>query len=264
MVPDHRSHAGSGGRTPSRELPHDASASGDAERHPVGGRTSNQMIRRSARLHRRPRWRHSRHVFRRRQPLPRVPLPVLVVAALLTIAALALQGTRGSNSGSGTVAATGPQLAAFSVTAKELSIDQAEAADVPLSGGVAPGALVIEGSATEATEAPTTAAAPAPSPARRSRSRPPLRPRPRRRRRRLRPPPRSWLRPARRLPLPRQRRPPHRRPQHRPRRPRLPSATGLPPGRNPSVSSLSSATSSSARRTQASRPDRTWSRSTRA
>ena len=79
MVPDHRSHAGSGGRTPSRELPHDASASGDAERHPVGGRTSTQMIRRSARLHRRPRWRHSRHVFRRRQPLPRMPLPVLVV-----------------------------------------------------------------------------------------------------------------------------------------------------------------------------------------
>ena len=93
-----------------------------------------------------------------------MPLPVLVVAALLTIAALALQGTRGSNSGSGTVAATGPQLAAFSVTARELSIDQAEAADVPLSGGVAPGALVIEGSATEATEAPTTAAAPPQAP----------------------------------------------------------------------------------------------------
>ena len=67
-------------------------------------------------------------------------MPVLVVAALLTIAALALQGTRGSGSGSGTVEATGPQLAAYSATAKELSIDQAEAADVPLSGGVAPGA----------------------------------------------------------------------------------------------------------------------------
>ena len=116
----------------------------------MGGRTSNQMIRRSARLHRRPRWRHSRHVFRRRQPLPRVPLPVLVVAALLTIAALALQGTRGSKSGSGTVAATGPQLAAYSVTARELSIDQAAAADVPLSGGVAAGALVADGRATEA------------------------------------------------------------------------------------------------------------------
>ena len=87
-------------------------------------------------------------------------MPVLVVAALLTIAALALQGTRGSKSGAGTVVAAGPQLAAYSATARELSIDQAEAADVPLSGGVAPGALVIEGSATEAAEAPTAAAAP--------------------------------------------------------------------------------------------------------
>ena len=261
MAPDHRSHAGSGGRTPSRELPHDASASGDAERHPVGGRTSNQMIRRSARLHRRPRWRHSRHVFRRRQPLPRVPLPVLVVAALLTIAALALQGTRGSKSGAGTVVAAGPQLAAYSATAKELSIDQAEAADVPLSGGVAPGALVTDGSATDGgpttaphapsprrdpgyggagdrEEAPATADTAAATTAATTT---------------------AALRRPRRLPLPRPRRPRHRR-----RRPRLPSATGLPPGRNPSVSSLSSATSSSARRTQASRPDRTSSRSTRA
>ena len=224
----------------------------------MGGRTSNQMIRRSARLHRRPRWRHSRHVFRRRQPLPRMPLPVLVVAALLTIAALALQGTRGSKSAADTVVAAGPQLAAYSVTAKELSIDQAEAADVPLSGGVAPGALVIEGSATEAAEAPTTAAAPAPSPvatiAVKATAVPATQ-----RRRRLRQPPRSRRRRLRRLPLPRPRRP-----QHRRRPPRLPSATGLPPGRNRSVSSLSSATSSSARRTRASRPDRTSSRSTRA
>ncbi len=113
------------------------------------------MIRRSARLHRRPRWRHSRHVFRRRQPLPRVPLPVLVVAALLTIAALALQGTRGSNSGSGTVAATGPQLAAYSVNARELSIDLAAAAETTAA---AP---------TEAptSDAPPTAAVPPPTPA---------------------------------------------------------------------------------------------------
>ncbi len=92
-----------------------------------------------------------------------MPLPVLVVAALLTIAALALQGTRGSRSGSATVAATGPQLAAYSVTAKELSIDQAEAAAVPLSGGVGAGALVADGPTTAVTEAPTAAAAPAPT-----------------------------------------------------------------------------------------------------
>ncbi len=93
-----------------------------------------------------------------------MPLPVLVVAALLTIAALALQGTRGSNRAQSTVVAAGPQLAAYSATAKELSIDQAEAADVPLSGGVAAGALVAEGPTTEVTEAPTTAAAPPQAP----------------------------------------------------------------------------------------------------
>jgi 3D (Asp-Asp-Asp) domain-containing protein len=84
-----------------------------------------------------------------------VPLPVLVVAALLTIAALALQGTRGSKSGGGTVVAAGPQLAAYSVNARELSIDQTAAAETTAA---AP---------TEAlrSEAPTTAAAPAPSPA---------------------------------------------------------------------------------------------------
>ena len=54
------------------------------------------MRLRSARLHRRRRWRHRRPVFAQRRPLPRVPLPVLLVAALLTVAALALQGTRGS------------------------------------------------------------------------------------------------------------------------------------------------------------------------
>jgi 3D (Asp-Asp-Asp) domain-containing protein len=85
-------------------------------------------------------------------------MPVLAVAALLTVAALALQGTRGGKSGPETVAATGPQLAAFSVTAKELAIDQAAAAEVPLSGGVDAGALVAGGSTTEVTEAPTTAA----------------------------------------------------------------------------------------------------------
>ena len=48
--------------------------------------------------------------------------------------------------------AAGPQLAAYSATAKELSIDQAEAAEVPLSGGVGAGALVADGPTTEVTE----------------------------------------------------------------------------------------------------------------
>jgi 3D (Asp-Asp-Asp) domain-containing protein len=73
-----------------------------------------------------------------------------------------LQGTRGSKSGPDTVAATGPQLAAYSVTARELVIDEAQAADVPLSGGVAAGAgLVVAGPTSEAP----TAVAPAPTPA---------------------------------------------------------------------------------------------------
>jgi 3D (Asp-Asp-Asp) domain-containing protein len=121
------------------------------------------MTRRSARLHRRRRWRHSRHVFRQRQPLPRMPLPVLVVAVLLTVAALALQGTRGSKSGSENVAATGPQLAAYSVNAREVAIDQAEAAAVPLTDGVVAGASAVvapPSSAAPAQElaAPATAA----------------------------------------------------------------------------------------------------------
>jgi 3D (Asp-Asp-Asp) domain-containing protein len=83
-----------------------------------------------------------------------MPLPVFLVAALLTIAALALQGTRGSKSGSGTVAATGPQLAAYSVNARELSIDQTALAETTA-------AVPTE---APATEAPTTAA-PVPTPA---------------------------------------------------------------------------------------------------
>ena len=83
-----------------------------------------------------------------------MPLPVFVVAALLTVAALALQGTRGSKSGSDTVAATGPQLAAYSVNARELSIDQTALAETTA-------AVPTE---APATEAPTTAA-PGPTPA---------------------------------------------------------------------------------------------------
>ncbi len=119
------------------------------------------MIRRSARLHRRRRWRHSRRVFVTRRPHARAPLPIFIVAGLLTIAALALQGTRGSSSGTENVAAVGPQLAAYSVTATEAAIDQATAPQVPLSGGVGPGAalIVVEPS----TEAPATSTAPAPT-----------------------------------------------------------------------------------------------------
>ncbi len=81
-------------------------------------------------------------------------MPVLAVAALLTVAALALQGTRGSKSGSETVAAVGPQLAAYSVTATEVAIDRAQAADVPLSGGAIAGASALESAATSAAPAP--------------------------------------------------------------------------------------------------------------
>jgi len=117
------------------------------------------MIRRSARLHRRRRWRHSRNVFRRREPLPRVPLPILVVAVLLTVAALALQGTRGSKSGSQDVAAVGPQLAVFSINASQPSID--EAFPFPSSSvDPVPSSTLVE---LAATTAPTTEAVSAPS-----------------------------------------------------------------------------------------------------
>ena len=64
------------------------------------------MFRRSARLHRRRRWRHSRRVFGTKRPHARAPLPIFIVAGLLTVAALALQGTRGSGSDSEKVAAS--------------------------------------------------------------------------------------------------------------------------------------------------------------
>ncbi len=115
------------------------------------------MRLRIARLHRRRRWRHRRPVFAQRRPLPRVPLPVLVVAVLLTVAALALQGTRGSG-GSENVAAVGPQLAAFSVTATEVEIDAAQAAGVPLAGGVAAGAAHAGVPAPAAPPPPETVA----------------------------------------------------------------------------------------------------------
>ena len=120
------------------------------------------MFRRSARLHRRRRWRHSRRVFARKRPHARAPLPIFIVAALLTVAALALQGTRGSKSGTETVAAVGPQLAAYSVTATERAIDEAQPAIVELSGGIDPGAALIVDEPT--TEAPATTAAAAPAP----------------------------------------------------------------------------------------------------
>ena len=82
------------------------------------------------------------------------------MAGLLTVAALALQGTRGSGSGSQNVAAVGPQLAAYSVTATEAAIDHATAAQASLSGGVGPGAAQIV--VVPSTEAPTSAA-PAPT-----------------------------------------------------------------------------------------------------
>ncbi len=122
------------------------------------------MRLRIARLHRRRRWRHRRPVFAQRRPLPRMPLPVLLVAALLTVAALALQGTRGSG-GSGKVAAVGPELAAFSVTATEVEIDAAQAAGVPLAGGIAPGAAhagVPAPAAPPPPESIATTAAPVP------------------------------------------------------------------------------------------------------
>ena len=119
------------------------------------------MRLRIARLHRRRRWRHRRPVFAQRRPLPRVPLPVLLVAVLLTVAALALQGTRGSG-GSGKVAAVGPELAAYSVTATEVEIDAAQAAGVPLTGGIAPGAAHVEVPAPPPPESVATTAASAP------------------------------------------------------------------------------------------------------
>ena len=122
------------------------------------------MRLRTARLHRRRRWRHRRPVFAQRRPLPRMPLPVLLVAVLLTVAALALQGTRGSG-GSGKVAAVGPELAAFSVTATEVEIDAAQAAGVPLAGGIAPGAAHAGAPAPAAPPPPesiATTAAPVP------------------------------------------------------------------------------------------------------
>ena len=90
-----------------------------------------------------------------------MPLPVFVVAVLLTIAALALQGTRGSKSGSETVAAIGPQLAAYSVTAREVAIDEAAAAEVPLSEGAVAGASALVAPPTSDEVAPATTAAPA-------------------------------------------------------------------------------------------------------
>ena len=92
------------------------------------------------------------------------------MAGLLTVAALALQGTRGSGSGSEDVAAVGPQLAAYSVTATEAAIDHATAAQASLSGGVGPGAAQIvvppstEATATPAAPAPTVAVKAAPAP----------------------------------------------------------------------------------------------------
>jgi 3D (Asp-Asp-Asp) domain-containing protein len=125
------------------------------------------MRLRTARLHRRRRWRHRRPVFAQRRPLPRVPLPVLLVAVLLTVAALALQGTRGTD-GSGTVAAVGPQLAAYSVKGTEIVIDTAEAAEA-LTSGIAPGAAHVELSAPPPAAPPeTVAATAAPAPARTS------------------------------------------------------------------------------------------------
>ena len=90
-----------------------------------------------------------------------MPLPVLLVAALLTVAALALQGTRGSG-GSEKVAAVGPELAAFSVTATEVEIDAAQAAGVPLAGGIAPGAAVGEAPVPPPPESIATTSAPVP------------------------------------------------------------------------------------------------------
>ena len=119
------------------------------------------MRLRTARLHRRRRWRHRRPVFAQRRPLPRVRLPVLLVAVLLTVAALALQGTRGSG-GSGKVAAVGPELAAFSVTATEVEIDAAQAAGVPLAGGIAPRAAVAQAPPPPPPESIATTAAPVP------------------------------------------------------------------------------------------------------
>ncbi|HMK13132.1 MAG TPA: 3D domain-containing protein [Acidimicrobiales bacterium] len=123
------------------------------------------MIRRSARLHRRRRWRHSRNVFRKRQPLPRVPLPILAVAVLLTVAALALQGTRGSKSGVQDVAAVGPQLAVFSINASQPLIEEAAAASSSSSVEPAPSSTLVELAATvaPASEVPTSEATPPPS-----------------------------------------------------------------------------------------------------
>ncbi len=124
------------------------------------------MLRRSARVHRRRRWRHSRRVFGTRRAHARAPLPIFIVAALLTIAALALQGTRGSGSGDEKVAAVGPELAAYSVTATERAIDAAEPQIIEFSGGVVAGAsqIVVEPSTqAPATQAPATTGAPAPT-----------------------------------------------------------------------------------------------------
>ncbi len=121
------------------------------------------MLRRSARVHRRRRWRHSRRVFGTRRAHARAPLPIFIVAGLLTIAALALQGTRGSGSGEETVAAVGPELAAYSVTATERAIDAAEPQIIEFSGGVVAGASLTVAEPT--TQAPATTAGPAGAPA---------------------------------------------------------------------------------------------------
>jgi 3D (Asp-Asp-Asp) domain-containing protein len=103
-------------------------------------------------------------VFAQRRPIPRVPLPVLLVAVLLTVAALALQGTTGGDGPSGNVAAGGPQLAVYSVKGTEIDIAAAEAAEA-LTSGIAPGAAHVELSSPLPSAAPetvVTTAAPAP------------------------------------------------------------------------------------------------------
>jgi 3D (Asp-Asp-Asp) domain-containing protein len=102
-------------------------------------------------------------VFGRRRPHARAPLPIFIVAALLTIAALALQGTRGSGSGDETVAAVGPELAAYSVTATERAIDAAEPQIIEFSGSAVAGASLIVAETT--TQVPAAPAAPAGAPA---------------------------------------------------------------------------------------------------
>jgi 3D (Asp-Asp-Asp) domain-containing protein len=99
-------------------------------------------------------------VFGTRRPHARAPLPIFIVAGLLTIAALALQGTRGSGSGDDTVAAVGPRLAAYSVTATEQAIDAADPPTIELSGGAVAG---VSPTVVDSTTLPATSAAPEPT-----------------------------------------------------------------------------------------------------